>query len=163
MQNARPRTWTILVRRKVHIVPRAASDRAQERAVDPGHDRSVQLARTPEPLTVFFHAGHKNVLHLQAAPWMQERQRVGEALGGSPRHMKSDIVWRLGQQVVQVYSRQPGGHVVLVNFVERAQSFLELERAPHTAPERDTARMILQHVWTNLQQPGDQSRQLGGV
>ena len=60
---------------------------------------------------------------------MQQRQRVGEALAGAARNVKSNVVRRLGEQIVQVQTRQAGRHVRLFAIVEQAQALLQPEGA----------------------------------
>ena len=47
VQDPRLRPRPIPERREVHVVAGARADRAQQRAVDPGHERAVELARAP--------------------------------------------------------------------------------------------------------------------
>ena len=81
----------------------------------------------------------EDVLHLQIAARVKQRQRVREALGGAARDVEADVLRRLREEVVQVRPAQAGRHVRLFAVVERAQAFLEPEIVPEAAPEGDAA------------------------
>src|SRR6187549_2405913 len=69
---------------EVDMVPRAGTDRVQEGAVHPGHERAIQLAGPAEALHVILDAGDEDVLHLQVSPRMQQRRGVDETLRRAP-------------------------------------------------------------------------------
>src|SRR5262245_45683901 len=55
IQDARLRAWSVRERREVHVVPGSCADGSQQRAIDPGHERAIQLAGSAEPLAIVVH------------------------------------------------------------------------------------------------------------
>src|SRR5687767_7447971 len=83
VENLRLRTLAVLERSEVHVVAGAGADGAQECAVHPGDERTVQFARPPEPRTVIPDRGHEDVLHLQVPAGVEQRSGIDEALRGA--------------------------------------------------------------------------------
>src|SRR5262245_25641791 len=83
VEDGRARARPISERREVHVVAGAGADGAQQGAVHPAHDGAVELAWAAEALPVLVHGGHEDVLHLEIAAGMEERQRVDKALRGA--------------------------------------------------------------------------------
>src|SRR4051812_40240195 len=52
VENLRARSGAVAERRKVNVEAGAGADGAQEGAVDPGHERAIELARPLESLAV---------------------------------------------------------------------------------------------------------------
>src|SRR6266853_2689027 len=82
IHDGRFRAQPIRERREVDVVAGAGADGAQQGAVHPRYQRSIQFARPAESLAVFVHVLDEDILHLEIPTRVEERQRVREALGG---------------------------------------------------------------------------------
>ena len=145
----------------MHVVPRARPDGAQQGAVDPGDERAVELPWALEALPVFVHGGHEDIMHLQIPARVEQRQGIREALGGSPREMKPDVIRRGIQQIVEVLERETGRHMGLVAVVDRAKPLFEPEPGPDAAPERHSAIVIVERFGTGVEQAPHEAGKLG--
>src|SRR5580704_7026513 len=74
------RSGPVLEWSEVQIVARALGHFAEQRAIDPVDDRAVELARAVKSHRVFLQLGDENILHLQVAARMQQRQRVAKTI-----------------------------------------------------------------------------------
>ena len=91
---------------------------------------------------------------------MQQRQRVGEALGRAARNVESHVFRCLGQEIVEMRPAEPGRHVSLLDVVERAKPFFQPQRAPEAPPERDPSIARRHRLGSKLVEPPDHLRQL---
>src|SRR4029453_18506285 len=161
VENARLRAGPVRKRREVHVVPGARADSSQQRAVDPGHERAIQLPRALEPFAVVVHLADEDVLHLQKAARMQQRQGVREALTRSTRDMKPHIVGRLAEQVFEVRLAETRRHMIFLAVVEHPQTLFELEGVPEPPPEGDPFFAFEDGIRSTVEQLGNHARQIG--
>src|SRR3954469_17120242 len=120
------------------VIAGAGTNGAQQRAVHPRDERSVQLSRSPESLAVIVHVADEDVLHLEEAARVQQRQRISEAFARATRNIEPHIVWRLGEEILEVRAVQSRRDMVVLVVVERTEPLFELERLPDPAPALDT-------------------------
>ena len=137
------RPGAVAERREVHVVAGARADGAQQGAVDPGHDASRRACPgRGSPCRYSSMCGHEDVLHLQVPARMEQRQRVGEALGGAAREVEADVVGRAREQILEMLRSSPGGSGASSTVVERAQPLLEPKASQTGSPERHAALAV---------------------
>src|SRR4029453_11943439 len=117
--------------------------------------------RAAESLPVLVHGGDEDVLHLQIASRMQQRDRVDEALHGTARDVEPHVGGRGREQLVEGVTVEPRRQRYVGRTLETPQPFLETETIPGGSPEGDSTLAIPEEIGARLEQAGDGRAQLG--
>src|SRR5215469_10313768 len=91
VQNRSFRAGPVLKWHEMQIVACAVRDLAQQRAVHPVHDRTVEFSWTVKSHTVIGQIRDENVLHLQIAARMEQRQRISKTFQRAGTEMESQL------------------------------------------------------------------------
>src|SRR5262249_43831028 len=114
----------------------------------------------PEALAVPVHGGHEDILHLQIAARVQERQRIDEALGRAARQVKTHVLRRLAEEVLEMALVESRRQRYLREIVEGDQSLLEAHGIPRRAPERNSTAALTHDLGPDLEESADEAREI---
>ena len=115
------------------------------------------------------HVGHEQVVALQHAERVQQRQRVGEAGGGAVAHVHARIAARDRDRPQQL-AADAWRDVVRVEGFQRRVALVQPQRLPQLPPEGDgvadvgkpSGRRVGQQLGSETDQAGDQIGQIVG-
>src|SRR6516162_5481850 len=140
----------------MNVVSGLRADLRQQRAVNPVYDRPIHFTRSAKHSAVVFEFRDEDVLNLEIAAWMQQRNRVEKTLDGARAELKSLIHHSFADETLQQLRLESGGKWRIKDSLDRDKPFFEAYGVPHGPPERDTlfnSRRV-DVLRSNFEQPG---------
>jgi hypothetical protein len=143
-------------RREVHVVACPFAYLLQQHAVHPVHDGALQLPRSVKAQPVLIEVGDENILNLQVAARIEQRNRVGKALQRSRAEGKAQVARRFLQDIFQFSHIQAGRESGVHQLFDGHQSLLQPNGVPDIHPEAHAPFIIAQIIGAAFEQPAHQ-------
>src|SRR5262249_41057339 len=122
--------------------------------VHPVYDRSVHFARTPKHSAVVFEFGNEDVLHLQVAAGMKQRNSVQKTLDGAGTQMETLVLHAFTNKILDVGRLDTSRQWRIQYALDRNVSLFHSNCVPDGAPEGDALfdSTVMQVLRTDFEQ-----------
>src|SRR5262245_56281811 len=164
VKGRRPRSFSVMEGREVHVISGPGAHLGEQRAVDPVDDRSIHFTGSPEHPAVVVEFRDENVLHLQIPTRMKQRHRVDKTFQRSGAKVESQIYNSFAYKFLEQGRLDSRGKRRIKDTLNRNQSFFKADRIPYRSPERNSLLdvRVLQMLRTDFKQPVHRSNEVRG-